>query len=69
MNLSGKYPLFKGATRLPTFAGVPRTVIIATFIFCATLFMTIHLWAIVLFGLTYRKLKNQTIPLSTPYAT
>ena len=22
MNLSGKYPLFKGATRLPTFAGV-----------------------------------------------
>ncbi|HDZ0697500.1 TPA: VirB3 family type IV secretion system protein [Klebsiella pneumoniae] len=42
MNLSGKYPLFKGATRLPTFAGVPRTVIIATFIFCATLFMTIQ---------------------------
>ncbi|UUL21331.1 VirB3 family type IV secretion system protein [Escherichia albertii] len=53
MNLSGKYPLFKGATRLPTFAGVPRTVIIATFIFCATLFMTIHLWAVVLFGLLW----------------
>lgn len=53
MNLSGKYPLFKGATRLPTFAGVPRTVIIATFIFCATLFMTIHLSAVVLFGLLW----------------
>lgn len=49
MNNSGKFPLFKGATRLPTWAGVPRTVILATFIFCATLFMTIHLWAIGLF--------------------
>lgn len=50
MNNSGKYPLFKGATRLPTLGSVPRTVILSTFIFCATLFMTIHMWAIALFA-------------------
>ncbi|KAF1008131.1 MAG: VirB3 family type IV secretion system protein (plasmid) [Burkholderia sp.] len=46
----GRFPLFKGATRLPTFAGVPRTVFLATFIFSASLFMTIHFYAVALFA-------------------
>lgn len=50
---SGVFPLFKGATRLPTFAGVPRTAILLTFIFCAALFMLIHAWALALFGLLW----------------
>ncbi|MGV1121200.1 MULTISPECIES: VirB3 family type IV secretion system protein [Xanthomonas translucens group] len=50
---SGRFPLFKGATRLPTFAGVPRTAFLATFMTCATLFLTIHLWALALFALAW----------------
>ncbi|MCC8616328.1 type IV secretion system protein VirB3 [Xanthomonas vesicatoria] len=50
---SGRFPLFKGATRLPTFAGVPRTVFLATFMACATLFLTIHMWAVALFALAW----------------
>ncbi|WP_225776482.1 type IV secretion system protein VirB3 [Pseudomonas sp. Marseille-Q5115] len=50
---SGRFPLFKGATRLPTWLGVPRTVLGVTLMFCATLFMTIHLWALGLFGLLW----------------
>jgi len=50
---SGVFPLFKGATRLSTFAGVPRFVILGTFMFCAALFMTIHAWALALFGLLW----------------
>lgn len=45
----GRYPLFKGATRVPTKMGVPRNVLLITFILCATLFMTIHLYAVGLF--------------------
>jgi type IV secretion system protein VirB3 len=43
-------PLFKGATRLPTFAGVPRTAMLLTFMLCGALFMMIHFWAIALFA-------------------
>lgn len=48
-----RVPVFKGATRLPTFLGVPRTILIGTFITCATLFMFIHLYALILFGLVF----------------
>lgn len=41
--------MFKGATRLPTLAGVPRTVLLVTFMFCGALFQFIHLWAIGVF--------------------
>lgn len=47
---SGVFPLFKGATRLPTFGGVPRMVLLGTFMFCAAAFMTMHAWAVGLFG-------------------
>ncbi|MEQ7762127.1 VirB3 family type IV secretion system protein, partial [Xanthomonas hortorum] len=50
---SGRFPLFKGATRLPTFVGVPRTVFLVTLMTCATLFLTIHMWAVALFGLAW----------------
>lgn len=50
---SGVFPLFKGATRLPTFGGVPRTVLLVTFMFCAAAFMTLHAWAVGLFGLLW----------------
>ena len=50
MNFSqGRFPLFKGATRLPTLAGVPRTVLLVTFMFCGALFLFILLWAIGVF--------------------
>lgn len=53
MSLSGRYPLFKGATRLPTWLGVPRTAIIMTFMFCGALFMHIHLYALALFAVLW----------------
>ena len=40
------FTLYKGATRLPTFMGVPRTPMILTFMFCATLWLIIHFWAL-----------------------
>lgn len=45
------FPLFKGATRLPTFWGIPRTPFIFTLLLCATLFMTIHFYVIPITGL------------------
>jgi len=50
---NGRFPLFKGATRLATFGGVPRTVFLGTFVFCAALFMTLHLYALALFAFLY----------------
>lgn len=46
-------PVFKGATRLPTFAGVPRTVLLFTSIFCGVLFMIIHMYAIFIFAILF----------------
>jgi type IV secretion system protein VirB3 len=46
-------PVFKGATRLPTFAGVPRTVILFTAIGCGVMFMFIHAYAIFIFAILY----------------
>lgn len=46
----GVFPLFKGACRLPTFGGVPRMVILGTFVFCGAAFMTLHFYAVALFG-------------------
>jgi type IV secretion system protein VirB3 len=47
---SGKFPLFKGATRLPTFLYVPRTAFLLTFMVSGASFMLIHFWAFVMFG-------------------
>ena len=49
MVASGRFPLFKGATRLPTWLGVPRSAMIVTFMFCGALWMHIHLYALGLF--------------------
>lgn len=46
-----RVPVFKGATRLPTMLGVPRGVLLGTFMVCATLFMFIHAYALVIFAL------------------
>jgi type IV secretion system protein VirB3 len=46
-------PLFKGATRLPVFAGVPRTAMLLIFMFWGALFMMIHLWALAGFAFTW----------------
>lgn len=43
---SGKYPLFKGATRLPTFGGVPRTVALTIMMISGVLWLNIHLYAL-----------------------
>lgn len=51
--MSGRYTLFKGATRLPTLGGVPRTVMGVTLLACATLWLLIHFWAVVLFAVVY----------------
>ncbi|CAO1670507.1 type IV secretion system protein VirB3 [Salinicola sp. NYA28a] len=40
------FTLYKGATRLPTFLGVPRTPMIVTLMACATLWLHIQLWAL-----------------------
>jgi len=41
----GRYPLFKGATRVPVWIGIPRNVMLGIIIVTATLFMTLHFWA------------------------
>lgn len=46
MFVDGKRPLFKGATRLPRALGVPRNVAMMIFMISASLFMIIHMWAI-----------------------
>jgi len=48
-----KYPLFKGATRLPTFFGIPRNVFLITLVVSATFFMFIHLYAIGVFAILF----------------
>lgn len=53
MALYTRVPVFKGATRLPTFLGVPRGILIWSFIPCATLFMFIHFYAVILFALVF----------------
>ena len=49
MFVDGKRPLFKGATRLPRALGVPRNVAMLIFMISASLFMIIHMWAILVF--------------------
>lgn len=49
MFVDGKRPLFKGATRLPRAIGLPRDVAMMIFMASASLFMIIHLWAILVF--------------------
>ncbi|MBL3141668.1 type IV secretion system protein VirB3, partial [Klebsiella pneumoniae] len=49
MFVDGKRPLFKGATRLPRALGVPRNVAMMIFMISASLFMIIHMWAILVF--------------------
>lgn len=48
--MAKKFPLFKGATRVATWLLVPRNVFVLTFMFSASLFMMIHLWALLVFG-------------------
>lgn len=48
--MAKKFPLFKGATRVPTWFFVPRNVFIVTFMFAGSLFMVIHLWALLIFA-------------------
>lgn len=43
------YDLYKGATREPTFLGVPRNPMIITIMLSATLWMNIHFWALGVF--------------------
>lgn len=45
-------PLFKGATKLPTFMGVPRTALLITFMFWGVLLMWVHFWAMGGFAIT-----------------
>ncbi|EIF32256.1 type IV secretory pathway, VirB3 component [Burkholderia sp. Ch1-1] len=51
--MAKKFPLFKGATRVPTWAFVPRDVFILTFMFSGALFMIIHFYAIAIFALLW----------------
>src|SRR6266702_3789671 len=48
--MARKFPLFKGATRVATWLLIPRNVFVLTFMFSASLFMLIHLWALLVFG-------------------
>ncbi|SAL78515.1 Type IV secretion system protein virB3 [Caballeronia terrestris] len=50
---AGEFPLFKGATRLPTYAGIPRTPFLLIFMVCGALFMLIHFWTFLLFVLLW----------------
>src|ERR1700712_1216243 len=50
---AGEFPLFKGATRLPTYAGIPRTPFLLIFMVCGALFMLIHFWTFLLFILLW----------------
>lgn len=50
---SGEFPLFKGATRLPTYMGIPRTPFLLIFMASGASFMLIHFLAFVLFGLLW----------------
>lgn len=47
---AGEFPLFKGATRLPTYAGIPRTPFLLLFMASGASFMLIHFWAFLMFG-------------------
>jgi type IV secretion system protein VirB3 len=47
---TGEFPLFKGATRLPTYMGIPRTPFLLVFMVCGALFMVIHFWTFLLFA-------------------
>jgi type IV secretion system protein VirB3 len=51
--MAKKFPLFKGATRVATWFLVPRDVFIVTFMFAASLFMAIHLWALLVFAILW----------------
>lgn len=48
-----RIPLFKGATRLPTFFGVPRVVFLGTLLFSSSLFMFIHFYALGIFAILF----------------
>ncbi|STL58813.1 type IV secretion system protein VirB3 [Escherichia coli] len=50
---NGQRPLFKGATRVPRLAGVPRTVALVIFMISATLFMTLHMWSLLVFAVLW----------------
>src|SRR6201992_2706705 len=47
---AGEFPLFKGATRVPTYMGVPRVSFLLIFMVSGALFMVIHFWTFLLFG-------------------
>lgn len=51
--MAKKFPLFKGATRLPTFVFVPRDIFILTAMFSGALFMLIHLYAVLVFAVLW----------------
>ena len=42
----GRYPLFKGAARLPRVAGIPRKPAIFILVVSMTSFLIVHAWAI-----------------------
>lgn len=53
MFVDGQRPLFKGATRVARAIGIPRTVALIIFMFSSALFMIIHAWALLIFGLSW----------------
>ncbi|MEX3556191.1 MAG: VirB3 family type IV secretion system protein [Burkholderia gladioli] len=51
--MAAKFPLFKGATRVPTFLLIPRNMFIVILMFSTCLFMVIHFYAMVAFALAW----------------
>lgn len=43
-----RVPVFKGATRLPTFIGIPRNILIFTVMGCGSLLMWLHGYALII---------------------
>lgn len=48
--MAKKFPFFKGATRVPTWAFVPRDVFLLTAMFTGAMFMLVHFYAIGIFA-------------------
>ncbi|WP_116893105.1 type IV secretion system protein VirB3 [Pseudomonas savastanoi] len=49
----GKFPLFKGATRLPTLGGIPRTVVLVIAMIAGGLWLNIHFYALPIAGVIW----------------
>jgi type IV secretion system protein VirB3 len=51
--MAAKFPLFKGATRVPTFLLIPRNMFIVIMMVSVCLFMVIHFYAMGIFALCW----------------